>query len=47
MISNEGTKRTIIRDVISFFDAKDMYAEFETPWKVSHITLMGQLGQLV
>lgn len=28
-------KRAIMRDALGFFDAKEMYAEFGTPWKVT------------
>lgn len=34
MIFNEGTERSILRDVIGFFDAKETYAELRAPWKV-------------
>lgn len=34
IILDEGTKRSIMRDVIGFFDARETYAEFGTPWKV-------------
>ena len=35
LILDEGTKNSIIRDVVGFFDAKETYAELRTPWKVS------------
>ena len=35
MILNEGTEKSILRDVIGFFDAKEAYAELRAPWKVS------------
>lgn len=34
VILDEGMKTSIMRDVTGFFDAKDTYAEFGTPWKV-------------
>lgn len=34
VILDEGLKRAIMRDVTGFFDAKNAYAEFGTPWKV-------------
>lgn len=36
IILDEDKKKSIIRDVIGFFDARETYAEFGTPWKVSH-----------
>lgn len=35
LILDERTKRSIIRDVEGFFDAKETYAGLNTPWKVS------------
>ena len=35
LIMDEGTKRSIFRDVEGFFDAKRTYAELRAPWKVS------------
>lgn len=35
MVLDEGMKIAIMKDVVGFFDAKDVYAEFEAPWKVS------------
>ena len=34
LILDEGMKRAIRRDVTGFFDARETYAEFGTPWKV-------------
>ena len=34
LIMDEDTKRAIMTDVIGFFDARETYAEFGTPWKV-------------
>jgi hypothetical protein len=36
IILEESTKRSISRDVLGFFEAKETYAEFGTPWKVSY-----------
>lgn len=33
IILEESTKSSIVRDVIGFFDARETYAEFGTPWK--------------
>lgn len=35
IILEKNTKKSIARDVIGFFDAKETYAELGTPWKVS------------
>ena len=37
VILDEDMKTAIMRDVTGFFDAKDTYAEFGTPWKVSFL----------
>jgi transitional endoplasmic reticulum ATPase len=42
VILDEGTKAAIMRDVVGFFDAKDMYYELGTPWKVSNSYFSGQ-----
>lgn len=34
LILDEGTERSILRDVIGFFDARETYAELGAPWKV-------------
>ena len=34
LILDEGVKRAIRRDVTGFFDARETYEEFGTPWKV-------------
>ena len=34
LILDEGMKRAIRRDVTGFFDARETYEEFGTPWKV-------------
>ncbi len=34
MILGDEMKGAIMSDVAGFFDAKDAYAEFGTPWKV-------------
>lgn len=39
LILDEGIKRSIIRDVEGFFDAKETYADLNTPWKVSSLAL--------
>ena len=35
LILDERAKSAIMRDVVGFFDAKETYAEFGMPWKVS------------
>ena len=36
VILDESTKKAIMRDVTGFFDARETYMEFGTPWKVGH-----------
>lgn len=41
LVLDEGTKRSILRDVEGFFDAKETYTELRAPWKVSSLPLWG------
>ena len=36
LVLDEGTKSSIMRDVVGFFDAKHLYNDLGTPWKVSY-----------
>lgn len=38
LIMDEDTKRAIMTDVMGFFDARETYAEFGTPWKVGRLS---------